>query len=89
MFADQTHLLRCVPSVGSRDRLLHKLPLAGRRLYCGPGESSRAAREQLTPKLPRFTLVLPCRNTGPQLPGQVLVLMLRGEEAGWVPVLGR
>lgn len=51
------------------------------RLYHGQRESSRAAGEQLTPKL---TLVLPRRNTG-----QVLVLMLRGEEAGWVPVLGR
>lgn len=67
-----------VCAIGGKQGQIHKLPLAG-----------RATGEQLTPKLPHFTLVLPRRNTGPQLPGQVLVLMLRGEEAGWVPVLGR
>lgn len=78
-----------VCAIGGKQGQIHKLPLAARRLYRGLGESSRATGEQLTPKLPHFTLVLPRRNTGPQLPGQVLVLMLRGEEAGWVPVLGR
>lgn len=55
----------------------------------GEQQSHRGAAHTKTASVHKFTLVLPHRNTGPQLPGQVLVLMLRGEEAGWVPVLGR